>query len=399
MSLLIKNCKLISDGEEVVKNILISDGKIAKISDEIVFADRMIDVNKKFVIPGVIDPHVHFREPGLTHKEDFFTGGCAAAAGGITTIIDMPNTKPPTVSAFDLEVKRKLASKSIVNYGFHFGGSVDDNVSEIKKVKNAASIKVFMNVSTGKMLIEDDELLERVFSASSIVAVHAERGMVEKAIKISKRCGNRLYLCHISLGSEVDVLRRYKDSNIFAEVTPHHLFMTNKDVKRLKGFAEMKPELKSQEDQDELWKAIKEGLIDTIGTDHAPHTIEEKKAKQYPAGVPGCETSLALMLNAVNEGRTDLTTVVRLMCSNPAKIFGIAGKGKIAVGYDADLTVIDMELEKRVENGRLYTKCGWNPFNGKILKGWPVTTIVGGNIVFHNNKLNNIPAKEIKVVE
>jgi len=395
MSLLIKNCKLISNEQEVIKNILLKDGKIAKITDESVYADKTIDANFNFIIPGFIDPHVHFREPGLTHKEDFFTGSKAAAAGGITTILDMPNTKPPTVSVWDLEVKRRLAEKSIVNYGFHFGGSVDDNVEEIKKVRNVASTKVFMNVSTGKMLIEDDKLLEKVFSNSEIVAVHAEKEMVEKAIKLSKKCGNRLYLCHLSLAEEIDVLREYKDDNISAEVTPHHLFLTNKDVKRLGAFAEMKPDLKSQKDQNALWQAIEEGLIDTIGTDHAPHTIQEKKAKKYPAGVPGCETVLPLILNAVNNGRISLTTVVRMMSTNPARIFGIKNKGRIAVGYDADLVIIDMNLEKKVENNKLFTKCRWSPFNGKILKGWPVTTIVGGNIVFHNNKINNIPAKEV----
>lgn len=395
MSLLIKNCKLLSNNQEVIKHILIRNGKIAKISDNAEHAEKMIDADSNFIIPGVIDPHVHFREPGLTHKEDFFTGSCAAAAGGITTIIDMPNTQPPVTTVWDMQFKRALAKKSIVNYGFHFGGSADDNINEIKKAGNIASVKVFMNVSTGKMLIEDDELLERVFSASGLVAVHAEKDMVEKAIKLSKKCGNRLYLCHLSLKKEIDVLRQYKNDRIFAEAAPHHLFLTNNDFRKMKGFADMKPALKSQKDQDALWDAIEEGLIDTIGTDHAPHTIKEKKQKKYPAGVPGCETMLPLLLDAVNKGKISLTKVVRLTSANPARIFRIKNKGRIAAGYDADLTIIDMSLKKKVKNKELNTKCRWSPFNGKILKGWPVTTIIGGNVVFHNNKINNIPAKEI----
>lgn len=382
--MLIKNCKLIQRNKQIIRDILIDGKFIKKIAGNIEpkNKEKVIDARFNYVIPGLIDPHVHFREPGLTHKEDFFTGSKAAAAGGITTILDMPNTKPETVSVKELNKKRRLAKKSLVNYGFHFGGSVDDNVEEIKKVRDVASVKVFMNVSTGKMLIEDDDLLERVFNVAELVSVHAEKEMVEKAIRLSKKCGNKLYLCHLTLASELEVLRKYKDDQIFAEVTPHHLFLTKNDVKKLKAFAEMKPDLKTKKDQDALWQAIDDGLIDTIGTDHAPHTVEEKKAKDYPSGVPGCETALPLMLDAVNKGKISLTKVVRLMSTNPAKIFGIKNKGKIAVGYDADLVIIDMELKKKVENKKLFTKCKWSPFNEKILKGWPIITIVNGRVVF-----------------
>jgi dihydroorotase len=397
MSLLLRNCRLISDGKEVIRNILVKGGKIRKITSENISAAEEIDAEFNYVIPGVIDPHVHFREPGFTHKEDFLSGSKAAAAGGITTFLDMPNTKPETVTAEALNEKRRLAKKSVVNYGFHFGGSADDNAEEIKKVKGIASVKVFMNVSTGKMLIKDKKLLKKIFSNSEIISVHAEKDMVKKAIALSKECHNRLYLCHISLGSELDVLRKFKDDNIFAEATPHHLFLTDKDAKMLKGFADMKPSLKTKKDQDALWKAIDEGLIDTIGSDHAPHTIEEKKSKNFPSGVPGCETSLSLMLDAVNKGRISLTKVVQLMSESPARIFRIKNKGKIAVGYDADLVIVDMNLEKKVNSSELFTKCCWSPFNGKTLKGWPITTIVMGEIVFNKGMLNsNIAAKEVK---
>ena len=396
MSLLIKNAKLLSNGLEVIKDIYIKDGIISKIGNLDVSADKVIDAEENFVIPGVIDPHVHFREPGLNHKEDWQTGSYAAAKGGITTVIDMPNTKPPVFTSRDLQEKRKLASKSIVNYGFHFGGSAENNTEDILDVRNVASTKVFMNHSTGNLLIEDLKLIEKIFMASRMVATHAENKQVEEAVEIAKKTNQRLYLCHLSLKSEVDFLKKNKASNIFCEVTPHHLFLTDADFKKKKGFAKMLPTLKTKKDQKALWEAIDYGLIDTIGTDHAPHLPEEKKAKNFPAGVPGVETMLPLMLDAVNRGKLTLQKLVEMTSRNPAKIFGIQNKGLLKVGYDADLVIIDMNLKKKVKNSELLTKCGWSPFNNKILKGWPIITIVNGNVVYGNSRINDIKAREIR---
>ena len=395
MKVLVSNCRLLCNGSEVLRNILIRNGKINKITSDEIKCENIIDAAGNYVLPGIIDPHVHFREPGLTHKEDMFTGSVAAAAGGITTFLDMPNTNPPTTTIPILKEKFSLAEKAIVNYGFHFGAAVD-NLSEIPKAKNkTASTKLFMNLSTGKMMIEDRDLIEDIFEASKIVAVHAEKEKVAEAVAYSKKTGTPLYLCHISLKDEIDFLKKAKNKKIFVEVTPHHLFLTEKDFKKQKGFADMIPNLKTQEDQDALWKAIDDDLVDTIGTDHAPHTKEEKRKKKYPCGVPGCETDLPLMLDAVNKNKISLTKVVRLMSTNPAKIFRIKNKGAIKEGYDADLVIVDMDKKKKIVNSKLYTKCKWSPFEGKILKGWPVTTIVGGNIVFDNTGFYDIKAKGV----
>ncbi len=393
--MLLKNCTILIDGKETQSDILIEGAKISKIGKDIPYYGNTIDLSGKHVIPGLIDPHVHFRDPGMTQKEDFFTGSKAAAAGGITTVLDMPNTIPPTTTVDLLKEKRKLAEKSIVNYGFHFGAA-SDNISEIKKAKNIASVKVFLNVTTGKLLIEDDNVLEEVFKAAGTISVHAEGDMVRKAVELAKKTKTRLYLCHISTKEEVDYLKKNKGEGIFAEVTPHHLFLTEDDDKD--SFTKMKPELKSEHDQKALWEAVKDGIIDTIGTDHAPHTIEEKKKMEFPHGVPGCETILPLLLDQVNKGKIKLSKVVELACENPAKIFSIKNKGHIMEGYDADLTVVDMDLVKEVQNEKLYTKCGWSPFHGRKLKGWPVMTIVNGNIVYGEGKLNEeVKGREVEI--
>jgi len=389
MNIIIKNCKILVNGKEFVKQIVVNDGKISKITsmDYNIITEKetkVIDAQGMYAIPGVIDPHVHFREPGMEHKEDFFTGGKAAVKGGVTTIIDMPNTIPPTIDVEALDNKRELAKKCVANYGFHFGASVDDNVEEIKKVTNVASTKVFMNVSTGKMLVENNMLLEKIFEASKLVSVHAEGEMVAKAIGINKKVGHGLYLCHISQKSEVDEIRKAKEDKehpVYMEVTPHHLFLTEKDTDK---YVTMKPGLKSQEDQDELWKAIADGVVDTIGTDHAPHTKEEKDEKET-YGVPGVETELPLLLNAVNEGRISLQKVVELCCEGPARVFGIKNKGKLLEGYDADIVLIDINKEDTVKE--VCSKCKWSPFDGKKLKGWPILTIVNGNIVYDGDKV------------
>ena len=393
MTLLIKNAKLISNGVDVIRNILIENGVIKKIGSGFMIADEIIDAEENYVIPGMIDCHVHFREPGLSHKEDWKTGSVAAVKGGITTVIDMPNTKPPTFSVKELNKKRKLAKKSIINHGFHFGASADNNIDEIKKAKNVASTKVFMNNSTGNLLIKDLKLIEEIFKVSRVVATHAEGKQVEEAVGLANKTNKRLYLCHLSLKSEIDFLKKNKTTNVFCEVTPHHLFLTNDDFKKKKGFAKMLPTLKHKKDQKALWDAIGYGLIDTIGTDHAPHTKEEKKAKNFPAGIPGCETVLPLLLDAVNKGKITLTKVVELTSKNPAEIFGIENKGRIKVGYDADLVIIDMNIKKKVDN--LVAKCGWSTFEGKILKGWPITTIVNGKVVYHGGDIIMYQGKEV----
>ncbi|MCK5283436.1 MAG: amidohydrolase family protein [Nanoarchaeota archaeon] len=393
--ILLKNGLAYIDKKILKKDILISKAKINKIADKISINKKIevIDCSGKLILPGIIDPHVHFREPGLTHKEDFLSGSKAAAAGGITTVLDMPNNKPPILTSKDLKKKRELAKKSLVNYGFHFGSSTD-NINEIKKAKNIASTKIFMNWSTGSMKIDDEKKLEHIFKNSRIVAVHAEEDKVKQAVNLAKKTKKKLYLCHISSKKEIEFLQKNKENNIFIEVTPHHLYLTEK---KNNPFLSVRPCLKTKEDNEALWQAINSGLVDTIGTDHAPHTIKEKESDNPPSGMPGEETLLPLMLDAINSKKISLRRLIELCCENPAIIFGIKNKGKIKKGYDADFTIVDMNIKKRVDANNLFTKCRWSPYNNKLLKGWPVITIINGNIVYNKGKINSkSQAKEVK---
>jgi dihydroorotase len=381
--MLLKNCTLRDQGTDRVADILVEKGIITHIGKIDHATDSIIDLHGKRVLPGIIDPHVHFREPGLTHKEDFRSGSFAAAAGGITTVLDMPNTLPPTTTVALLEAKRRLARASVVNYGFHFAAT-SDNIEEIKRARNIASVKVFMNVTTGTLVMTDTKAQRRVFSNTRLVSVHAEGDMVRQAVECSAAASNELYLCHIALASEMEYLQKHKSDRMHIEVTPHHLFLDESDD--VDGYTKMRPTLKSASDQKALWQEIS-GLIDTIGSDHAPHTRAEKQGSEPAYGVPGCETLLPLLLDAVNAGRLTIDNVIRLCCENPARIFRMKNKGRCAIGYDADLTVVDMELEQKVDERRLFTTCGWSPFQGRRLRGWPVMTIVNGSIVYQDGKI------------
>ncbi|KHO46061.1 MAG: dihydroorotase [archaeon GW2011_AR3] len=323
--LVIKNARVLSKGKLTKKNIIVEGSRIKKVSNSLTARKNIIDVKGKIVLPGLIDPHVHMREPGFEYKEDFFSGSKAAAAGGITTFLDMPNNRPPITSVAALNVKRNLATKSIVNYGFHFGTD-GDNIGEIQQAwkSNIASVKIFMDESTGKMTVTDHKKIKQVFENSKAVAVHAEGKNVETAMAIAKSTGTMLYLCHLSSREEMAMLHRHKMRNVFAEATPHHLFLTSADANQ---YNTMKPFLKPKDDQNALWEAIKKGLIHTIGTDHAPHTAPEKELGTV-YGVPGLETVLPLMLDAVNKKKISLDRLVELTSENPARIFKIKGRSR-----------------------------------------------------------------------
>ncbi len=435
--LLIKNCKVLVNGEFLERSILVGDGgEIAKIAvaSELksAAADEVIDAAGKYALPGVIDVHVHCREPGMTQKEDFFTASKAAAAGGVTTIFDMPNTKPATTTVALLEEKRKLAAaKCIVNYGFHFGATAD-NLDEIKKARNIAAVKVYMGSSTGNLLVTDEKTLNDIFGSGKRVMAHAEneemikaneekyRGYndgaklhlkirensvaakaVDRAIAIGRKHGTRLHICHMSTKEEAVIIATAKKSYaaLSCEATPHHLFLTADSAETMKNYAKVNPPLRTKEDVAALWNAINNGIVDMIATDHAPHLPEEKEQDYWtaPAGMPGLQTMLPLMLDAVNKNRLSLQQLIKLTSENPAAVFGIKGKGKLAVGMDADITLVDMHKEKTIKNEDMLSKCGWTPFDKWKVKGVVAATIVNGNIICSDGETveEKIKGKEV----
>ena len=430
--ILIKNGSLVSSSKIEKKDLLIEKGKIALIGniDDLNY-DLVIDAKNKHVLPGVIDPQVHFRDPGLTHKEDLETGSFAAAAGGVTTFFEMPNTKPATTTLEKLKLKYEdAAQKSIVNFSF-FLGATTDNINEIKKLDDSCGLKIFMGSSTGDLLVDNDKALEEIFSnCNKIIAVHAEdeKTLIEsekyivgsdftnhtkarpvlaavkatqKAIKYALKYKKRLHVLHLSTAEEVEIIRKYKSTGLIScETTPQHLLMQAPDIyKNIGSYAQMNPPIRSRRHREELWKGLLDGTISCIATDHAPHTIQEKELPfgQAPSGMPGVETSLTLMLNEVHKNKISLQQVVKLMSENPAKLYKLKNKGFLNKGFDADITIVDMNLTKKILNENIKSKCGWTAFNGYETTGWPITTIVNGNIVFNNDKLiTDVKGKKVE---
>lgn len=436
MKILLKNAQIVSDKKIETKDVLIQDGIIAKIKGTInIKADAEYDLTGKYLLPGCIDAHVHFRTPGHEDKEDWKTGSRAALAGGFTTVFDMPNTNPHTSTVKALNAKRGIIERdTLVNYGLYFEGN-EDNIEECKKAEGIVGFKVYMGATTGRLAKDDDksgDVLENLFkNTDKLVAVHAEdeslmkkhadtyRGdntpevhslirsdeiavaAAKKAVHIAKKLDGRLHLCHMSTKKEVELMRKFGDKRITCEVAPHHLFLAIRDYVKLGNFIKVNPPVRGQHDQDVLWKAINEGIVTIIASDHAPHLKAEKQLRyaDAPSGIPELDTSLALMLDAVNDERISLEKVVELMCVKPAEIFGIKGKGLVKKGYDADLTVVDMGFKREVEAKNLYTKCGWSPYEGRRLKGWPVMTFVNGVLGMKDGKIIESPDLKGKEVE
>lgn len=366
-------------------------------------------------LPALIDCHVHFRTPGAEHKENWASGARAALAGGVTTVFDMPNNQPPIVSAVDLDAKEKLIQQQLAAVGlplrhYLYFGATADNWREMEKVKDRViGVKLFMGASTGNLLVDKEEDQAKIFAEAArlnlLVAVHAEDETeirknqaaivhplvadhsrlrprevaikaVSRALALAKRYGTRLYLCHITTKEEVEIVRQAKavGQEVYAEVTPHHLFLNQEAYQDLGSKAQVYPPLRTSEDQEALWEAVRQGLIDTIATDHAPHTLAEKSLPypQSPSGVPGLETCLPLLLNAYHQGRIALEKIVHLTHDRPKEIFGLPENN--------DWVIVDMNLEKEVKEKNLKTKCGWSPYAGWLLRGWPVAVILRGNL-------------------
>ena len=426
-SLFIRRARiLLPNGELMVGDVQTRGKEIVQVAQQIPTAaigetTREIDANGLTLLPGVIDPQVHFREPGLEHKEDLFTASCACAKGGVTSFLEMPNTRPLTTTQAELDDKlRRASEKCLVNYGF-FIGATAENLPDLLDAHPTPGIKIFMGSMHGPLLVGGEANLEAIFSKGDrLIAVHAEdQARIEQrrqefvgitnpavhsqiqdneaallatqlALKLSKKYQRRLHILHLSTGEEAELLRRDKPIWVTAEVTPQHLLLNTSAYDQIGTLAQMNPPLRSYLDNEILWQALLDGVIDFIATDHAPHTLEEK-AKGYPntpSGMPGVETSLPLMLTQAVAGKCTVAQVSNWMSAAVAKAYRIPKKGAIATGYDADLVLVDLENYRPVLREELLTKCGWSPFENWNLIGWPIVTIVGGKVVYERGKLN-----------
>ncbi|MBI1866857.1 MAG: dihydroorotase [Methylocystis sp.] len=407
---------------EGVRDIAIGEGRIAAIGD----LSRAVAVERIYcsglhVLPGVIDTQVHFREPGATHKEDLETGSRAAVLGGVTAVFDMPNANPSTTGAAELADKLARArGRMHCDFAFWIGGAHENakDIPELERLPGAAGIKVFMGSSTGSLLVADDAGIASILAKTRRrAAFHCEDEYrleerkalrivgdpsshpvwrdeitalrsTERLLRIAREQRALVHVLHVSTEEEIDLLARHKDI-ASVEATPHHLTLTSADYARLGARAQMNPPVREARHRDGLWRGVAQGVVDILGSDHAPHTLQEK-ARPYPdspSGMPGVQTLVPLMLDHVNAGRLTLQRLVDLTSAGPARLFGIARKGRIAVGYDADLTIVDLKRRETIRNSQIASRCGWTPYDGLEVKGWPVGTFVRGKRVMFEGEL------------
>ena len=436
-TILIRNAKIVNEGAIFEGDILIENEFIKEIAEKISPKSPdciIIDAEGNYVIPGAIDDQVHFREPGLTHKGNIETESKAAVAGGITSFIEQPNTVPNAVTQELLEDKYQIAAKtSYANYSFMMGGT-NDNLEEILKTnpRNVAGIKLFLGSSTGNMLVDNPEVLEKIFSSTKmLIAVHCEdeatiKANIQKykeefgddipmkyhhlirseeacylsssrAIELAKKTGARLHVFHLSTAKEMELFTNkipLEQKQITAEVCLHHLWFTDADYETKGALIKWNPAVKTQADKDVLWKALLDDRIDVIATDHAPHTLEEKSNPYLtcPSGGPLVQHAVVAMFEAHHQGKISVERIVEKMCHNPAKIFKIEKRGFIREGYFADLAIVNTHLPWNVKKENILYKCGWSPFEGYNFKSRITHTFVNGKLVYHNGKV-----KEVKV--
>ena len=431
MKILIKNSQIVNEGKIIQSDILIENDLISKIEPNISEeADQIIDASGKYLLPGVIDDQVHFREPGLTHKGDIESESRSAIAGGTTSFIEQPNTVPNAITQELLANKYELArQKSFANYGFMMGGT-NDNLEEVLKTnpRNVPGIKLFLGSSTGNMLVDNPETLENIFSNTKmLIAVHCEDEATirantqkyldeygedipvkfhhlirseeacykssSKAIKLAKKTGARLHVFHLSTAIETELFRNdipLKDKKITAEVCVHHLTFTNEDYETKGGLIKWNPAVKTQKDKDGLWEALLDNRIDVIATDHAPHAWEEKQNvyTKCPSGAPLVQHSLVVMLENYKNGKISLERIVEKMAHNPAILFRIEKRGFIREGYKADLVLVDLNQNWTVKKENILYKCGWSPLEGTEFHSKVTHTFVNGNLVYENGKIS-----------
>ncbi|TWU57074.1 Dihydroorotase [Rubripirellula tenax] len=410
-----RNAEVVFPDAVRTATIVVEDGRIVDVAGTPnIQADEVIDCSGLHLMPGVIDDQVHFREPGLTHKEDLETASRACAAGGVTSFLEMPNTKPPAVTVEGVRAKDAIAAtKSRVNYGFYIGAT-PDNVEQLKAATEVPGIKIFIGSSTGNLLVDDQAALERIFGETTLpICAHCEdettvqanaarlagthniadhsrirdeaAAMIatRRATDLARRHKHRFHVLHVSTAAELSILAD-PSPNLTAEICLHHIFFNVDDYPRLGSRIQMNPSIKTKADNDGLWQALLDGTIQVIATDHAPHTLEEK-AQPYPdspSGLPAVENSLALMLNRVASGACTINQVASWMCDAPARVWGIVGKGRIETGYDADLVLVDLKKQRTIRDEEQHTKTKWSPWHGETLTGWPVATYVGGVVAW-----------------
>jgi dihydroorotase len=414
--LILRNGTVVNHDGVGQRDIAVSGGRIVGIGQfAAAQAGEVIDCTGLHVLPGVIDSQVHLREPGAEHKEDLETGGRAAVMGGVTGVFEMPNTNPLTVTAEALADKvRRATSRMQCDFAFYMGGTRDNaaHLGDFEQLPGCAGIKVFMGSSTGSLLVEDDAgVADILASIRRRAAFHSEdefrlndrkserrsgdaashpvwrdaeaaRLCTERLLRLARAAGKRIHVLHISTADEFPLLAANRDIAT-VEVTPHHLSFALEDYARLGTLIQMNPPVREAHHRLAIWKALQSGLVDVIGSDHAPHTLEEK-AKDYPlspSGMPGVQTLVPVMLDFVNKGRLSIERFVDLTSHGPQRIFGIAGKGRIAEGYDADFTVVDLKARREIDNGWIESRCKWTPYHGMTVTGWPVGTIIRGTRV------------------
>ena len=426
--LIIEGGTVITPGGAVSTDVGVRAGKIAAIGAlGTAKAAQRYDAKNLTVLPGCIDEQVHFREPGPVHKEDLESGTRGAVLGGIVAVFEMPNTDPPTTTKAAIEDKISRATgRSWTDFAFYVGASPEnaDELGALERLPGVCGIKMFMGSSTGTLLVADDENVARVLrsgsrrvtvhseddfrlseraalvSAGADVSMHPEWRDVETAVRstqrllaLARKAGRRIHVLHVSTAEEMPILAEAKDIAT-VEVLPQHLTLAAPECyQRLGTLAQMNPPIRDARHRDALWKAVNDGIVDCIGSDHAPHTREEK-ARSYPrspSGLTGVQTTVPLMLNHVAEGRLSLQRLVDLMSAGPARIFGMAGKGRLAVGFDADFTVVDLKAQRTITNDWIASKTGWTAFDGMAVKGWPKATIIRGQIVMRDDELIGKP--------
>lgn len=394
---ILRGAEVFFEGELQRLDVAFDEEGIHQIGPELELEGEPIDCEGLIVLPGMIDVHVHFRDLKEAYKEDWQSGGEAAVKGGVTTVIDMPNNDPPAVIREALREKRRLAERSPVDFYFYGGIAAEslEKISELAREPRVAGFKLYMGETTGGLTVArrslQKEAFQRVAETGKVLAVHVQRLRspeaidVEMALTLAVNTGVKLHLCHLRTreGVELAYEAKCEGVDVTLETCPHYLIFTEEDAKERGTLLKVNPPLASGEDRESLWEALSEGMIDILASDHAPHTLEEK-ARPYdkaPFGFPGVETSLPLMLDAVNRNKLTLERLVEVFAKNPAERFGLERRGEIAEGNRADLVVIDLEKRARIEREDLKTKCGWSPYEGFELKGWPVMTFVGGRQV------------------